>query len=134
MGMYPRANLSYGLDLGEWEYSEPEDDCDHEELPWLTWSLWSELWEWETASATYLAQNGVEGVHLINYGHHDHPRYALVTKSLGCSGWGDLAVTVIEPEKMAVTDDDTRLLRGWALLFPDREPGALAWRLSAKFD
>lgn len=132
MGMHPSADLSYGIDLGEQPYSEPEDDQDHEELPWLTWALWEQSWEWETASATYLTSQGIEGVHLTNYAHPDHPRWALVTKSTVCSGWGD--PTVIKPEDLAVTDDDTRLLRAWALLFPDRQPGELAWRLSANFD
>lgn len=132
MGMYPSADLSYGMDLGEWEYSYPEDGQDHEELEWLTWELWDASWEWETASATYLKSKGVEGVSLSNYGHHDHPRMALTTKGVGCSGWGDL--TVITADKLAVTDDDTRLLRAWNLLFPGKPPGEVAWRLSANFD
>lgn len=132
MGMYPSADLSYGIDLGEWEYADPEDGQDHEELPWLTWELWERSWEWESASAEYLTLNGVEGVQLTNYGHHDYRRFALVTKSIGCSGWGDL--TIVTAERLAITDDATRLLRAWALLFPDREPGEIAWRLSANFD
>lgn len=132
MGMYPSADLSYGIDIGEWEWADPEDGRDHEELHWLTWALWEKSYDWAEASSAYLAIQGVEDVWLTNYGHHDHPRRALVTKSIGCSGWGDL--TVIEPDKMAVTDDDTRLLHAWALLFPDRTPGPLAWRLSANFD
>lgn len=132
MGMYPSADLSYGLDIGEWEYDEPEHGKDHEELAWLTWELWEESWEFETASSTYLEQHGIEGVSLVNYGHHDHPRYALATKSIGCSGWGDLIT--VTPESLKITDDDDRLRRAWALLFPGKEPGELAWRLSANFD
>lgn len=132
MGMYPSADLSYGMDLGEWEYASPEDGQDHEELTWLTWELWEDSYEWETASATYLESQGIEGVALTNYGHHDYVRYALATRRTGCSGWGDL--TIITPETLAVTDDDTRLLAAWKLLFSDREPGPIAWRLSANFD
>ena len=134
MGMYPSADLSYGMDLGDDFYAWPEDGQDHEELTWLTWELWEESWEWETVSATYLTSKGVEGVWLTNYGHHDHPRYALVTKSIGCSGWGDL--TVVEADDLAVDKDvdDTRIRAAWKLLFPNREPGPIAWRLSANFD
>ena len=132
MGMYPSADLSYGIDLGEWEYADPEEGQDHEELTWLTWELWDNCWEWETAATAFLHRNGIEGVHLTNYGHHDRPRYALVTKSFGCSGWGDL--TTITTDDMSVTDDATRLLLAWNLLFPDRTPGPIAWRLSANFD
>lgn len=129
MGMYPSADLSYGIDLGEWEYDEPEPGQDHEELPWLTWELWGRTWEWSEASGQYLASQGIKGVWLTNYG---HPRYALVSRAIGCSGWGDL--TVVTAESLAVTDDDDRLKRAWNLLFPDRVPGEIAWRLSANFD
>lgn len=131
MGMSPSASLSYGMDLGEWGYDEPEEDRESEDLPWLTWELWSDSWEIETASATYLERQGVEGVSIQCYGHPDYPRYALVTKAVGSYGWSDL--TVVSTEDLAITDDATRLLRAWKLLFPDREPGELAWRLSATF-
>lgn len=132
MGMYPSADLSYGIDLGEDFYAEPDYGQDHEELEWLTWELWEKSWEWSEASADYLTERGIEGVWLTNYGHHDVPRYALVTKSIGCSGWGDL--TIVTAEKLAVTDDAELLGRAWAVLFPGREPGPIAWRLSANFD
>lgn len=131
MGMYPSARLNYGIDLGEISLNEPEDECDSEELHWLTWALWSELWEWDSASSTYLTANGIEGVQLTRYGHPDHSQYALVTKAIGCYGWGD--VTEVSTADLAITDDATRLLRAWALLFPDHQPGPIAWRLSADF-
>lgn len=132
MGMYPSADLSYGVDLGEWEYGDPDEGQDHEELPWCTWDLWNEHWEWSEVSGEVLTANGLAGVYLTNYGHHDVPRMALVTKSIGCSGWGDL--TVVTADKLAVTDDNERLAQAWALLFPGKEPGPIAWRLSANFD
>lgn len=131
MGQYPSASLSYGMDIGHDLPAEPEDGCDHEELHWLTWALWEDSYEWETASAAYLRFQGVKGVQLSMYGRDDNPRWALVTKTISCHGWGDL--TVVSTEDLAVTDDATRLLRAWALLFPDKEPGPLAWRLSASF-
>lgn len=133
MGMYPSADLSYGIDPGEWEWGNPEKDQNHPELAWLTWELWADSFELETASATYLKANGVEGVRLTNYGHSDSPMWALATKVINCHGWGATTI-VVEPEDMVVTDDDTRLLLAWSLLFPDREPGKPAWRLSATFD
>lgn len=131
MGMDPSASLSYGIDLGDDLLAEPEDGQDHEELPWLTWKLWSDSWEWETASATYLALQGLEGIQLINYGHPDYPKWCLATRITGCYGWG--SVTVVVGETLAVTDDDDRLLRAWGLLFPNKEPGPIAWRLSATY-
>lgn len=129
--MYPSAQISYGLDLGEWEYPDPEEGEDYEELPWLTWELWEECWEdWGEASAKYLESHGIKGVALTNYSHHDNPRYALATRAIGCSGWE--AIT-LNPEVLRVTDDDTRLLQAWALLFPGRRPGELAWRMAASF-
>ena len=130
MGMYPSADLSYGIDIGEWEWTEPEEGVEPE-LPWLTWELWSESWEMETASAAYLKANGVEGIQVTNYGHPDEPRYALASRITGCYGWGD--TTVLTPETLAVTDDDERLGLAWSLLFPGREAGPIAWRLSATF-
>ena len=131
MGMYPSADLNYGIALGDLSLSEPDDGQDHEEFVWLTWELWSDSWEWETASATYLTSQSIEGVQLTNYGHHDDPEYALVTKAIGCHGWGD--TTEVTPEALTVTDDDDRLRRAWVLLFPGTEPGPIAWRLSATF-
>lgn len=132
MGMYPSADLNYGINLGdEISLSEPDDKCDHEELAWLTWVLWEKSWEWEAASSEYLALQGIEGVQLTQYGHPDSPQWALVTKTIGCYGWGD--TTEITPESMVITDDDDRLKRAWALLFPGHEPGPIAWRLSATF-
>ena len=131
MGMCPSADLNYGIDLGQDFYSEPDENQDHENLPWLTWALWQKSWEWETASATYLESQGIENVWLTNYGHPDNSSWALVTKSVGCYGWGDS--TEIKAEDLAVTDDDDRLRRAWGLLFPDRQPGPIAWRLSATF-
>lgn len=131
MGMQPSADLSYGIDLGDDLPAEPEDGQDHEELPWLTWALWEDSYEWETATATYLTQQGIEGVQLTSYGHCDSPQYALASRSIGCYGWGE--TTEVTGETLAVTDDDDRLARAWALLFPDKEPGPIAWRLSASF-
>lgn len=131
MGMHPSADLSYGMDVGEWEYEEPEEGRDHEELPWLTWGLWDKSWELETASSEYLTSQGIQGVQMTNYGHPDHPRWALATRITGCYGWGE--TTVVTAETLAVTDDDDRLRRAWALLFQDKEPGPIAWRLSATF-
>lgn len=132
MGMYPSAGLTYGMELGDLHLAHPEDGQDHEEFPWLTSALWEDSWEWETASATYLGSQGIEGVSLQNYGHPDHPSWVLSSRAMGCHGWGD--VTEVTPESLAVTDDDDdRLGRAWALLFPGREPGPIAWRLSATF-
>lgn len=132
MGQYPSADLSYGIDFGEWDYEDPKQDQDHEELAWCTWALWEAGWEdWEEVSARYLKSQGIGGVSLTNYGHYDYRRFVLATKSISCCGWGDL--TTVKPEDLAITDDDTHLLRAWTLLFPGREPGELAWRLSANF-
>lgn len=132
MGTYPSADLNYGIELGDIElYYDESSEQDHEEFTWLTWELWSASWEWETASATYLKQQGIEGVQLTNYGHHDNPQYALVTKTIGCYGWGD--TTTVDATALAVTDDDDRLRRAWELLFPGNAPGPIAWRLSATF-
>jgi hypothetical protein len=131
MGMYPSADLSYGIDIGRMEWDEPEDGQDHEELEWLTWELWSESWEWETASSTYLASEGIEDVRMTNYGHPDQPQWALASRVTGVYGWGE--VQVVTGETLEVTDDDDRLKRAWALLFPGRKPGQIAWRLSATF-
>lgn len=130
MGMYPSAALSYGVDLGEWSFEEPTEDTESD-LPWLTWELWEDSYEIETASATYLKSKGIEGVQVVPYGHPNESRFALITKVIGCSGWGDL--TIISTEDMIVTDDATRLGLAWTLLFPDLEPGQIAWRLSASF-
>lgn len=130
MGMYPSADLSYGIDIGEWEWAEPEEGVEPE-LPWLTWELWQDSYELETASATYLETNGVEGVQLTHYGHPDSPKWVLATRITGCYGWGD--TTTVSLETLAVTDDDERLAKAWKLLFGDREPGSIAWRLSATF-
>lgn len=130
MGMCPSADLSYGIDIGEWEWGEPEEG-EEPELPWLTWELWKKSWELETASATYLKANGVEGVQVTNYGHPDHPKWVLATRIVGCWGWGE--TTTVTPETLAVTDDDERLAKAWKLLFGDREQGPIAWRLSATF-
>ena len=131
MGMYPSADLNYGIALGDLSLSEPDDERDHEEFAWLTWELWSDSWEWETATARYLKSQGIEGVQLTNYGHHDEPEYVLASKVIGCHGWGD--TTEVTQEDLAVTDDDDRLRRAWALLFPGKDPGPIAWRLSATF-
>lgn len=131
MGMYPSADLSYGIELGNIDLTEPDEGQDHEEFAWLTWALWKESWEWETASSTYLAGQGIEGVSLQDNGHPDRPRMALVTRSIGCHGWGD--TTEVTRGSLTVTDDDERLARAWTLLFPGEEPGPIAWRLSATF-
>lgn len=131
MGMYSSADLSYGIDLGEWDWSDPEDGQDHEELAWLTWELWTDSWELETASSKALEAIGITGVQLTNYGHPNSLRYALATKIIGCYGWGD--TTTVGPDDLALTDDDDRLLRAWEHLFPGREHGEIAWRLSATF-
>lgn len=130
MGMYPSADLSYGIEIGEWEWAEPEEGQEPE-LPWLTWELWTDSWERETAAATYLETHGIRGVQVSNYGHPDHPLYVLATKVIDCHGWGD--TTTVSGNDLAVTDDDDRLKRAWALLFPKETPGPIAWRLSATF-
>lgn len=130
MGMYPSADLSYGIEIGKWKWAEPEKGQEPE-LTWLTWELWRDSWELETASATYLETQGIEGVQVANYGHPDSPLYALASKVIGCYGWGE--TTTVSGQDLAVTDDDDRLKRAWSLLFPDQEPGPIAWRLSATF-
>lgn len=130
MGMWPSADLNYGMDLGEWEYAEPEEGEDHD-LPWATWERWDKCWEWGSLSSEVLEEAGIKGVQLANYGHPDVPRMALITKAIGCSGWGDL--TEVTRKALDITDDDERLLAAWKILFPDREPGPIAWRLSANF-
>lgn len=131
MGMYPSANLIYGIELGDISLSEPDDGCDHEELTWLTWQLWEDSWEWETASSEYLKSHGINGVQLARYGHDNSPLWALATKAISVHGWGD--ITEVTKDDLTVTDDDERLTRAWQLLFTGYEPGYAAWRLSANF-
>jgi hypothetical protein len=131
MGMYPSADLLYGIELGDIDLTEPEEERDHEKFTWLTRALWEESWEWEAASSTYLARQGIEGVSLQHYGHPDYLQTALVTRSIGCHLWGD--TTEVTQDSLTVTDDDERLSRAWALLFPGEEPGPIAWRMSVTF-
>jgi hypothetical protein len=134
VGMYPSADLSYGIVIGEWSYDEPtEDEPVCEEYPWLTWERWSKSWEIETVSSQYLTEQGIEDVVLSSHGHPDRPVWVLASRSFGCYGWN--TATTITAEGLTVTDDNDRLERAFALLFPDQtdHPGPL-WILSATFD
>jgi len=130
MGMYRSADLIYGMDLGDEWYDEPVEGETHEEFEWLTWELWTDSCEWSEVINSYLESRGIKRVRLTNYGHHDRPRYALASKDIVCSGWGD--PTVVTAGVLAVTDDDARLLQAWELLFPGQPPGEIAWRLSVR--
>lgn len=130
MGMRPNADLQYGIDIGEFSFGEPKEGIPSD-LPWLTLELWQDSYEIEETSYAYLKSQGVEGVSIQNYGHCDRPTYALVSKCLGTYGLGKTAE--ITAEDLTVTDDDERLIRAWDLLFPGKEHGRIAWRLSATF-
>lgn len=122
MGMYPSADLHYGIDVGEWEWA-----ADGEELPWWTEEAETEYGLVDEAANAVLEAAGLRGITLESYGDlaSTYTLYILSARLIGFRAYG---AKVINPEDLVVSLDDAKNLeKAWELLFGSRPHSAPAW-------
>lgn len=123
MGMYPSADLMYGIDLGMDEERDRPD--------WFTEELEAEHGD-ETEVLDVLLKN-LHGIYHHWYGNAStgYGGLALCTQSVGASAYK--AVPVGIDRLTATVQDDAILQIAWGILYPDTvrpEPG---WFLTVSY-
>lgn len=129
MGMYPSAELYFGIDVGEWEWFEDG------ELSWWTQEASDGVYgDPIEAARAVLKEAGIQSVMLEYYGDgsSDVTYYVLTTRSIRIRAY---EARVIRPEQMGADDAEVSALEyAWTLLFGDREHEEPGWIGTVSYD
>jgi len=123
MGMYPSADLLYGIDLGMDEERDRPD--------WFTEELEEEYGS-ETDVLDVLLKS-IKGVGHLWYGNacNGYGGLALCTQSVGASAYNARHIGI--DRLSATVKDDNALRAAWAILYPDQLMPDPGWFLTVSY-
>lgn len=126
MGMYPSADLNYGIDLGLEEEVERPD--------WFTEELEEEHGGMEEASAHLLKNAGVSGVHVDSYGNFasGFVGHFLYTRRIHAVAYNAESAEGCHPLPPDAPDVDA-LSAAWRVLYGEQEMPKPGWCLLVSY-
>jgi hypothetical protein len=129
MGMYPSADLMYGVDLGlleeahDWQYAWSTDELEDEH---------GGLYE---VGAHLLKEAGVTGVSVGIYGNFasGYMGCFLYTRQVHAVAYGAETVTGVTLAGPVEEDDNARLAAAWKVLYPGRDVPEFGWAMVVSY-